>query len=366
MAKHYYKADFDLQGFQQQTRMLREAACETTDSEATARIIRQILATLNSSHTTYHAKHSPKRHQMLGIFHATAFQDLPDSEFIYDGIGIDTRQDDTDVIITSVYDGFPAAAAGLRFGDRIIAVDNQDFQLGQSFRGRAGTEVLLKIRHGQDTLEIPVQVEPIDARTMFETALKASFKIIDHNGMKVAYAHVWSYAGQKYQDMLKTELLWGELSKADALILDLRDGYGGASPDYVNLFREPVATMVGIDREGNRQHYTGVWGKPVNILINGGSTSGKELFAYTFKKLQLGKLVGETTAGAVLAGRIFLLDNGAVLYLAVSDVLVDGQRLEGRGVAPDIRATAAAAHTNAKDQQTQAALNALIPPQEKN
>jgi len=44
--------------------------------------------------------------------------------------------------------------------------------------------------------------------------------------------------------------------------------------------------------------------------------------------------VGTRSAGALLAGRAYLLSNGCLLLLAVADVSVDGERLEGRGVAP--------------------------------
>lgn len=47
-------------------------------------------------------------------------------------------------------------------------------------------------------------------------------------------------------------------------------------------------------------------------------------------------VVGERTAGAVVAGQPFALADGSLLYLAVADVLVDGARLEGAGVVPDV------------------------------
>ena len=72
------------------------------------------------------------------------------------------------------------------------------------------------------------------------------------------------------------------------------------------------------------------------LLADDGSRSGKELLAHGFRTLGKGPVIGERTAGAVLSGQINALTDGSVLYLAVADVLVDGQRLEGVGVAPDI------------------------------
>jgi carboxyl-terminal processing protease len=48
------------------------------------------------------------------------------------------------------------------------------------------------------------------------------------------------------------------------------------------------------------------------------------------------RVVGTRTAGALLAGRGFLRKDGSLLVLAVSDVWVEGERLEGRGVMPDV------------------------------
>jgi carboxyl-terminal processing protease len=72
------------------------------------------------------------------------------------------------------------------------------------------------------------------------------------------------------------------------------------------------------------------------LLINGGTRSGKETIAYGAKKHRLARLVGERTAGAALFGVPFCLSDGSHLLLAQSDGRVDGERLEGVGVAPDI------------------------------
>ena len=72
------------------------------------------------------------------------------------------------------------------------------------------------------------------------------------------------------------------------------------------------------------------------LLVNGEVRSGKELLTYVFQKARRGPVVGSRTAGAVMAGRPFVLHDGSLLYLAVSDATVDGKRLEGVGVSPDV------------------------------
>jgi carboxyl-terminal processing protease len=154
----------------------------------------------------------------------------------------------------------------------------------------------------------------------------------------------------------------GTLKDADALIWDLRDGWGGADPNYLDIFNPRSPTMILTDRRGQEDVVNGKWRKPVALLINEGTRSGKEVLAYGFKKYGLGPVVGTRSAGALLAGRAYLLSNGGLLVLAVADVSVDGQRLEGRGVTPldsvpfDIR------YAGGKDPQLARAVDLLAEP----
>ena len=85
------------------------------------------------------------------------------------------------------------------------------------------------------------------------------------------------------------------------------------------------------DRNGASELENVKWRKRVAMLVNGGTRSGKELPAYGFKKYRLGEVIGSRTEGAVLAATVFLI-GGGLLLLAVGDVHVDGERLEGVGV----------------------------------
>jgi carboxyl-terminal processing protease len=102
------------------------------------------------------------------------------------------------------------------------------------------------------------------------------------------------------------------------------------------------------------------WRKPVVMLVNQGSRSGKEILAYGFKKYGIGTLVGTKTAGAVVGGRAFLLDDGNLLYLAVVDVLVNGERLEGKGVIPDVEVPFPLEYARGKDPQIDKSIELLL------
>jgi carboxyl-terminal processing protease len=151
----------------------------------------------------------------------------------------------------------------------------------------------------------------------------------------------------------------GPLRDADALVWDLRDGWGGAQPQYLDLFNLRASTMQVTGRDGATAMIDVKWRKPVAMLINAGTRSGKEVLAFGFKKYRLGELVGVRTEGAVLAATAFLIADEGLLLLAVDDVLVDGERLEGVGVTPTIEVAFDPRYAEGKDPQLERAVQIL-------
>jgi carboxyl-terminal processing protease len=70
-------------------------------------------------------------------------------------------------------------------------------------------------------------------------------------------------------------------------------------------------------------------------------------------------VIGETTAGALLAGTAFVLSDGSLLILAVNDADVDGERVEGKGVAPTIPVPFDIRYAAGKDPQLDKAIEVL-------
>jgi carboxyl-terminal processing protease len=252
----------------------------------------------------------------------------------------------------------PAQQAGLRAGDEIIAADGTAFEPIGSFRGKVGKSVDLEVHRGASVVQIPVMPVDLEPTRMFLRGLESSARAIESNGRRIGYVHVWCYAGYIYQRALEHLLSQGALKDADALIWDLRDGWGGAQPEYLDLFNARAPTMQVTDQSGTTAFVNVKWRKPVAMLINGGTRSGKEVLAYGFKKYRLGELIGTRTEGAVLAATAFLIGSG-LLLLAVEDVRVDGERLEGVGVTPTIEVQAGAASAGSDDPQLSRAVAVL-------
>jgi carboxyl-terminal processing protease len=342
----------------------RRLAAAASDEERSA-VINRMLGELAASHTRHYTPDDPAYYQLLDIFAGPLRRELrrlfPDGQVMYPGIGIFTQHIADKTFISGILDGFPAAKAGLRVGDELLAADGTPYHPIRSLIAKVNQEVTLQVRRSldgppHDVVVVPQQIKPNEA---FLKAMQESARVIHTHGVAIGYIHVWSYAGAPYQRLLEHEIFAGTLKEAEALVLDLRDGWGGAQAQYLDLFIAQGPTVTMVDRHGDVSVANVKWRKPVVMLVNGGTRSGKEILAYGFKKYGLGELIGTRTAGAVLAARAFLLSDGSLLLLAVNDVFVDGQHLEGVGVTPTIEVPFPVEYAQGQDPQLERALELL-------
>jgi carboxyl-terminal processing protease len=339
-------------------------ARRATSGDMLASVINSMLSELHASHTRYYTPDEPEYYQLADIFAGALRRRgldraFPSGRISYPGIGILSRADPQGrSSIIGVIDRTPAQEAGLLPDDGIISADNEPFQPVASFRAKVGKQVVLTLRRADETMQVAVTPANIEPNRMFLDGMEASARVIEANRQRIGYVHVWSYAGSAYQQALERLLVEGALKDADALIWDLRDGWGGAIPDYLDLFNARAPTMQVINRNGASEFQNVKWRKPVAMLVNGGTRSGKEVLAYGFKKYHLGEVIGTRTEGAVLAATAFLI-GGGLLLLAVDDVLIDGDRLGGVGVTPTIEVRAGPAYGGRGDRQLERAVAVL-------
>lgn len=331
-----------------------------------AQVINQMLSELGSSHTGYYTPDEIAYYDLADIFAYGLRRDLPKhfvkGEVAYSGIGMITRMIDGRHFVSGIFDGYPAARAKIQVGDEIIAANDTAFEPVGSFADKVGQKITLTIRRqaGGEARTLEVVPELLRPNEVFRTAMENGARIIQRGDRKLGYVHVWSYARPQYQQLLETLTTQGKLKDADALIWDLRDGWGGAQPDYLDIFNSRSPTMKLIGRDSEEDTVNGRWKKPVILLINGGTRSGKEVLAYGFKKYGYGEVVGTRSAGALLAGRAYMQSNGNLLLIAVADVSIDNERLEGRGVTPDYDVPFDIRYANGRDPQLAQAIELLL------
>lgn len=367
--ERFYRADFNGVDWPAAKEKYLPRAQAAKSWEELGPVINEMLGLLRTSHTNYYTAVDPEYYFLFGIFSTgplaeVAQQRFPDGMVQFDSLGLFTRKVDGKWFVTGVLDGSPAAVAGVHRGNEIVSLNGQPFQPVRPLQGLAakGESMRLEIQvtaepNSRRTLELkPVTLFPNDAML---AGMEQSMRVIDHRGRKIAYVHIWSYAGKQYYERLVQELLQGSFDQADALVLDIRDGWGGASPEYLNIFNQRVPQLTSVGRDQQELSFKTQWRKPVALLINGGSRSGKEVLAYGFRKYGIGPVVGERTGGAVSAGTAIPISENSLLYLCVSGVRVDGEVLEGVGVAPDHEVIWPLPYATAEDPQLQKALDLM-------
>jgi carboxyl-terminal processing protease len=341
------------------------AEAATTQAELSA-AINALLAELKTSHTAHFTPEDVEYYHLLDVMSkGDHLQPLIERRFDrgirYEGLHAWLKREGDSLFITGVWPGGNAQEAGLRLGDEILAIHGQPPAPVASFRGKAGELAEITIRREKDGPELSTQlrIEWIRPGEAMLDAMRSSVRLIEKDGKRIGYIQILSYAGRQYHDLLLEELFEGTLANADALLIDIRGGWGGASPEYLDVFLPgPTITMQG--RIGPEIVMPRRWKKPVGMLIDEGSRSGKEVLAYGFRQYDLGPLIGERTAGAVVGGTLMVLPDDSILYLAVSDVLVDGKvRLEGVGVEPTIEVPFDPRYADGNDPQLDRALQEM-------
>ncbi|WP_414756504.1 S41 family peptidase [Anabaena sp. CCY 9910] len=350
-----------------------------SDQEVAA-IFNQMLSELKTSHTRYYTQDDLAYYQLLGIFYGQGIElpkelkkFFPNRKFEYSGIGLFTKEINGKTFVSSILDESPADKAGLKVGDQIINVDGNLYCPIGSFADKAGQTVKMLIQRSptvggtpspqlSSRQEITIVPKMFDASTMFLEAQMASIEILEQENKKIGYVHIWSNAADPYQQQLQNELIYGRLKNADGLILDLRDGWGGGDISYLNIFTaEQSPSVTHVQRNGRRYTYNYQWKKPVVMLVNEGSRSSKEILAFNFQQNQIGQVIGTKTTGAVVAGRPYIMQDGSLVYVAVADVFLnDNQRLEGKGVTPDINVPFSLEYAQGVDPQKQKAIETLL------
>jgi len=309
---------------------------------------------------------------MIHDFHASHFAFLTDQDqgyYLMDGLAKGEKAAEMPEFgawfvsgsdgytVTMVLEGTAAEKAGLRKGDVILKVNDSPFTPVGSLRDRIDSDVTLTVLRGSQTLSSKVHVEKEPCLDMFLEASRNSSTVIDKNGRKIGYFHLWTQANTRFRDAL-ANAVYGKLRDTDAMILDLRDGFGGRPEGFADPFFRPDAWLDWKSGPNVDMKQLFGYSRPLIVLINQGSRSAKEVLSFILKKSKRAELIGHTTAGNVLGTFPARINEWSYLEVPMVDVRVDGVRLENNGVTPDL-AVDPQYDANGHDRVLDAALKAL-------
>lgn len=261
--------------------------------------------------------------------------------------------------IRMVMNSGAAERAGLRKGDVITKIDGKPFSPIASMAPYVGKEATIEYQRQAVTMQAKVQVEEDPALTMFLNGSTRSTRIIDRKDKKIGYFRLWTMTTDAFRNALSAAV-YGALRDTDAIILDLRDGFGGRPEGFADPFFRPEVNIEW--KFGERTSSKQLFGyqRPLAVLINEGSRSAKEVISFIFKASKRATLIGTNTAGHVLGTSPVPVEDWAVLEVPMVEVIANGIRLEGVGVSPDIKVEPEF-DSEGNDRIVQAALAHLAP-----
>ena len=278
------------------------------------------------------------------------------------GIGVSVAAEPVDngIEIVEVFDGSPAAKAGLRNGDVITAVGRTSLagktvaQGSKLIRGKAGTSVQLTVTRGQKPRTVTITRAEV-------TVPVAASKVVSYKGKKLGYLQFTQFtegsAGQlreQVSKMLKRHV--------DGLILDLRDNPGGLLEQAVGVASIFLPSGTIVTTRGRNQPtnvYTALGDAiapkiPLVVLVDGGTASSAEIVTGALKDHSRAKIIGTHTYGKGVFQEIQSVPGGGALDITVGEYFTpNGKNIggggvkRGHGIIPNIYVPNSANGTNA-------------------
>ena len=258
------------------------------------------------------------------------------------GIGVQIGLDKSQrLIIIAPIEGTPAYKAGLSPNDEITEINGNSTkgisveEAATQIKGPVGTKVTLTVLRGSETLKKIITRAEIPIKAI----AKGHAKIIKNN---IGYIRLNSFISQEATKEMKEALK--QLSKAQGLIVDLRDNPGGLLTNAIeisDLFLCEGVIVSTVDRDGYIQSIYADKkvdsDKPLVLLVNGNSASASEILSGALKDNQRARVVGSITFGKGLVQGINKLEDGSGVNITIAKYLTPAKvDINQLGIKPDV------------------------------
>jgi carboxyl-terminal processing protease len=265
----------------------------------------------------------------------------------FGGLGIEVTLEEGFVKVISPMDGTPAAKAGILAGDFITHVDGVSVQgialsdAVDKMRGPVGTDIVVTVVRED-------QAEPFDVTitrdTIKITAVRS--RIVG----KTAVLRITTFSDQTFSG-LETEIAksieaLGGIDGVEGFVLDLRNNPGGLLKQSIlvsDAFLEKgeiVSTRGREPQDSSRENATPgdlAQGKPIVVLINGGSASASEIVAGALQDHRRAIVVGTKSFGKGSVQTLIPLKDGGQMRITTARYYTpSGRSIQSLGVMPDI------------------------------
>ncbi|MFM8746064.1 MAG: S41 family peptidase [Aestuariivirga sp.] len=263
----------------------------------------------------------------------------------FGGLGIEVTMENGLIKVVSPIDDTPASRAGLQANDLIVKIDGTDIQgmtLNEAvdkMRGKVGTDIILTIqRKGRDAFEQKLTRDRIKVQSV-----KYSIE-----GNDIGYIRISSFTEQTQEGLEKAMAHFRTTlgDKVKGYIIDLRNDPGGlldmaiAVSDTFLDKGEIVSTRGRHADEAQRFNATKgdlAGGKPVVVLINGGSASASEIVAGALQDHKRATVIGTRSFGKGSVQTIIPLGGEGALRLTTARYYTPaGRSIQAKGIDADI------------------------------
>ncbi|WP_417718471.1 S41 family peptidase [Salipiger sp.] len=265
----------------------------------------------------------------------------------FGGLGIEVTQEDGFVKVVSPIDGTPAEEAGIESGDFITHVDGESVlglnldEAVDKMRGPVGSEIIITVvREGED--------EPFDISIIRDT-IKLTAVRTRLEGSTVVL-RVTTFNDQTYPNLaegLQEQVdAAGGMENVNGFVLDLRNNPGGLLTQAIKVSDaflesgEIVSTRGRNPADGERYNATEgdlANGKPLVVLINGGSASASEIVAGALQDHRRAVVIGTKSFGKGSVQTVMpLRGDGAMRLTTARYYTPSGRSIQALGVSPNI------------------------------
>ena len=265
----------------------------------------------------------------------------------FGGLGIEVTQEEGFVKVVSPIDGTPASEAGIEAGDFITHVDGESVlgltldEAVDMMRGPVGSEIIITIAREGET-------EPFDVSIIRDTIkLTAVRSRTEGDSIVLRVTTFNDQTTPNLEEGIAEQIdAAGGIDNINGLVLDLRNNPGGLLTQAIRVSDaflekgEIVSTRGRFVEDGERFNATPgdlMQGKPIVVLINGGSASASEIVAGALKDHRRAIVVGTKSFGKGSVQTVMpLRGEGAMRLTTARYYTPSGRSIQALGVSPDI------------------------------
>ncbi len=262
----------------------------------------------------------------------------------FGGLGIEVSMEAGVVKVISPLDESPAYRAGVKAGDYIVKINDEQVQgktLSEAvelMRGPVGSDIKITVRRRGEKKAL---IFNITRKIIKIKSVKS--EIIDKN---IAYIRLTAFNENSSQQIQKKLNQFNSNQNIKSFILDLRNNPGGLLSQAIKISDYFLSSGEIVSTKSRRESENRKWfakegdilnGKTLIVLINNGSASASEIVAGALKDHKRAILIGENTYGKGSVQSIIPLKNNGAIRLTISKYyLPSGKSISEIGITPDI------------------------------